>query len=63
MGKYGTKIDLSEEESEVKKRMEAAALRRIEAGRHFFVRECLKEGIDPTKGISPSLLKTLRGEQ
>lgn len=59
MGKYGNKIDLSEAESEIAKRMEAAAERRKVAGREFFVRECLREGIDPSKGVSPSLLKAL----
>lgn len=62
MGKYGNKIDLSESEAEVKKRMDAAAERRIVAGREFFVRECMREGIDPARGISPSLLKTLRSK-
>lgn len=59
MGKYGTKIDLSEAEGEVEARMKSAAERRIAAGREFFVRECLREGIDPSKGVSPSLLKAL----
>lgn len=30
-----------------------------EAGREFFLRECRAEGIDPARGVSPSLLKTL----
>lgn len=62
MGKYGNKIDLSESEAEIEKRMKAAAERRIVAGREFFVRECLKEGIDPSRGVSPSLLKALRSK-
>lgn len=62
MGKYGNKIDLSQSEAEVAARMEAAAKRRIEAGREFFVRECLREGIDPSRGVSPSLLKSLGGK-
>jgi len=60
MGKYGNKIDLSESEAEVKKRMDAAAERRIAAGREFFLRACVAEGIDPEKGDSPSLLRTLK---
>lgn len=59
MGKYGNKIDLSQAEAEVEARMKAAAERRIAAAREFFVRECMKEGIDPSKGVSPSLLKAL----
>lgn len=59
MGKYDNKIDLSQSEAEVAARMESAAQRRIVAGREFFIRECLKEGIDPSKGVSPSLLKAL----
>lgn len=62
MGKHGNKIDLSQSEAEVKARMEAAAKRRIEAGREFFVRECIREGIDPAKNVSPSLLKSLGGK-
>jgi hypothetical protein len=59
MSKYANKINLSESEAEIEKRMKAAAERRIISGREFFVRECLREGIDPARGVSPSLLKTL----
>jgi len=59
MGKYSTKIDLSQSETESAARMKAAAERRLVAGREFFVRECMREGIDPSKGVSPSLLKSL----
>ncbi len=59
MGKYGNKIDLSQSEMEIEARMKAAAERRIIAGREHFVRECLREGIDPSRGVSPSLLKSL----
>lgn len=62
MGKYGNKIDLSQSEEESRKRMEAAAQRRIAAGREFFVRACVAEGIDPARGVSPELLKILGGK-
>ena len=62
MGKYGNKIDLSHSEEESKKRMDAAAKRRIEAGREFFIRFCIAEGIDPANGISPSLKKLIGGK-
>jgi hypothetical protein len=57
MGKYG--IDLSKDEAEIEARKKAATERRIAAGREYFVRECLAEGIDPERGVSPSLLKSL----
>ncbi len=62
MGKYGNKIDLSEAEAEVARRMEAAAQRRIVAGREFFIRACVAEGIDPNRGASPALLKLIGGK-
>lgn len=33
-----------------------------EAARRAFIRECERDGIDPARGVSPSLLKLL-GEQ
>jgi len=32
------------------------------ASREFFLRECRAAGIDPSRGVSPSLLKNIRGE-
>lgn len=32
-----------------------------DAGRRVFLRECAQEGIDPGRGVSPALLKTLGG--
>ena len=62
MGKYGNKIDLSQDEAEIEARKQAATERRIAAGREFFVRSCVAEGIDPARGVSPELLKILGGK-
>lgn len=35
----------------------------VEANRSVFVRECEREGIDPARGVSPALLKTLGAHQ
>lgn len=59
--RYGQKIDLSEVEAESKAKMDAAAKRRIENGREFFIRACIADGIDPSRGVSPTLLKMLGG--
>ena len=62
MGKYSDHIDLTASEAESKQKIDAATQRRIEIGREFFVRACLAEGIDPAKGVSPSLLKQIGGK-
>lgn len=62
MSKWADKIDLSESEAEVKRKMEAAAERTIANGREFFVRACLAHGLDPARGVSPSLRKLLGGK-
>lgn len=62
MGKYGNKIDLSQDEAEIEARKQAATERRIAAGREHFIRACVAEGIDPDRGVSPSLLKVLRSK-
>lgn len=53
------KFTTEEAEKEKLEKLERVAKFTIEAGRHFFVRECLREGIDPERGVSPSLLKAL----
>ena len=35
---------------------------RIAASRYHFERACREDGIDPARGVSPSLLKTIRGQ-
>ena len=46
-------------EAEREARLEAAAKFTEANARHFFLRECRAEGIDPARGVSPSLLKIL----
>lgn len=62
MSKWADKIDLRASEAESKAKMEAAARRRVENGREFFIRACMAEGIDPARGVSPSLMKLLGGK-
>ena len=49
-------------EDERQKRLEAAAKFTEANARYFFERECRAEGIDPAYGVSPSLLKIIRGQ-
>lgn len=52
---------------DMRAKLDAAAAERLRlsldaiehAGREFFLRECRAAGIDPERGVSPSLLKTL----
>ena len=48
-------------EAEREARLEAASRFTAETARYFFKRECRAEGIDPSRGVSPSLLKIIRG--
>jgi len=64
-------MSLSDDYAKMKEQIDAAAQKREaqlmervdEANRRFFLRECAAEGIDPARGVSPSLLKLLGRRQ
>jgi hypothetical protein len=45
--------------AETEKRREATLKAIEEAGRRVFERECTQDGVDPARGVSPSLLRAL----
>lgn len=46
----------AESEADVQRKRDEA----LDINRRLFLKECEREGIDPARGVSPSLLKTLR---